>query len=70
LTAAKELRKAAVGEQSFALLERLTVRHAVDLLTPNSAADVVAVAGPIVFGLVCALATGSLLAVRRGVRSS
>jgi MFS transporter, PAT family, beta-lactamase induction signal transducer AmpG len=69
LAAAKEVRKAAVGTQSFALLERLTAHHAVDLFTPRTAADVVAVAGPIAFGLVCALATGSLLAVRRGIRS-
>ena len=70
LTAAKELRRAAAGEQSLALLEKLTAHHAADLLTPSSAADVVAVAGPLAFGLVCALATGSLLAVRRGVKKS
>ena len=70
LAAAKELRRAAVGEQTLALLEKLTAHHAADLIAPTTADGVVAIAGPLVFGVVCALATGSLLAVRRGVRAS
>jgi hypothetical protein len=70
LTAAKELRKAAAAERGLALLERLTARHAAEILVPSTAADAIALAGPVAFGLVCALATGSLLAVRRGLKSA
>ncbi len=68
LDGARDFRKLSGAGRGIASFFRLSGGHLGALVAPHSTRDLISLAGPMSIGLACALATGALVAVRRGVR--